>query len=90
MEIICIYYININETPSALSRENMISSHVKITWRYPANELNIFQHLKGRGHVISSVYVIGHFGKYHNTPCLSPQMVFCEVALLPLAIAHSH
>ena len=28
---ICIYYINTNEIPGELSRENMISSHVKIT-----------------------------------------------------------
>ena len=28
---IAIYYINTNEIPGELSRENMISSHVKIT-----------------------------------------------------------
>ena len=28
---ISIYYINTNEIPGELSRENMISSHVKIT-----------------------------------------------------------
>ena len=27
----CFYYINTNEIPGELSRENMISSHVKIT-----------------------------------------------------------
>ena len=30
-ECINIYYMNINEIPGELSRENMISSHVKIT-----------------------------------------------------------
>ena len=36
---ICLYYINANEIPGELSRENLISSHVKITcylhmWKY--------------------------------------------------------
>ena len=31
---ICIYYINTNEIPSELSPENMISSHVKITYNF--------------------------------------------------------
>ena len=31
IKLITIYYINTNEIPGELSRENMISSHVKIT-----------------------------------------------------------
>ena len=30
-DVIIVYYINTNEIPSELSRENLISSHVKIT-----------------------------------------------------------
>ena len=38
-------YINTSEIPSELSRENFISSHVKIKF------------ISTRGHVISSIYV---------------------------------
>ena len=31
LRIMVIYYINTNEIPGELSRENMVSSHVKIT-----------------------------------------------------------
>ena len=47
-----IYYINTNEIPGELSRENMISSHVKITrllWLHDTSRLRSNKMLKLNG-----------------------------------------
>ena len=56
----CIYYINTNEIPCELSRENMISSHVKISmllWLHNKSHLSQEKTVSVKWFGISLVFI---------------------------------
>ena len=56
----CVYYINITEVPSELSRENLISSHVKISpllWLHNKSCLSHQKTIKVKWFGISLVFI---------------------------------
>ena len=58
--IIVFYYINTNEIPGELSRENMISSHVKrsqLLWLHDTSRLRSKKNVKVKWFGISLVFI---------------------------------
>ena len=59
-EIYTPYYINTNEIPDELSRENLISSHVKISpllWLHNKSRLSHQKSIKVKWFAISLVFI---------------------------------